>query len=42
MHRVADGKVTETWANWDTLGMFRQLGIDPDQLAEQTTDEHGR
>lgn len=33
MHRVEDGKVTETWANWDTLGMLRQLGIDPDQLA---------
>lgn len=34
MHRVEDGKVTETWAHWDTLGMVRQLGIDPDQLAE--------
>ena len=42
MHRVEDGKVTETWANWDTLGMFRQLGINPDQLTEQTSDEHGK
>lgn len=25
MHRVVDGKVVETWATWDTLGLMQQL-----------------
>lgn len=25
--RFAAGKIAEDWANWDTLGMLRQLGI---------------
>ncbi|MGW4529379.1 ester cyclase [Nocardia sp. NPDC004340] len=25
----ADGKVGESWANWDTLGMLQQLGVIP-------------
>lgn len=29
MHRVQDGKLTETWANWDTLGLLEQLGASP-------------
>ncbi len=36
MHRVEDGQITETWANWDMLGMLQQLGIVPvpDELTE--------
>ncbi|EFW90932.1 hypothetical protein ZOD2009_17338 [Haladaptatus paucihalophilus DX253] len=36
MHRVRDGQITETWANWDMLGMMQQLGIvpTPDELTE--------
>jgi steroid delta-isomerase-like uncharacterized protein len=29
MHRVADGKIAETWATWDMLGLLRQLGVEP-------------
>ncbi len=29
MHRIADGKIVETWNVWDTLGMLQQLGIAP-------------
>lgn len=25
MHRIADGKVVETWATWDMLGLMQQL-----------------
>lgn len=25
--RIADGKVAESWANWDALGMLGQLGV---------------
>ncbi len=36
MHRVRDGQIAETWANWDMLGMMQQLGIvpTPDELTE--------
>lgn len=27
--RYEDGKVVESWTNWDTLGMLRQLGAAP-------------
>ena len=27
VHRIADGKIQETWMNWDTLGMLKQLGV---------------
>ncbi len=27
--RIADGKIVETWGNWDTLGMMQQLGAVP-------------
>lgn len=27
--RVANGKITEDWANFDTLGMLQQLGVIP-------------
>jgi steroid delta-isomerase-like uncharacterized protein len=28
--RYADGKLVESWSNWDTLGMLRQLGAAPE------------
>ena len=27
IHRIENGKIQETWMNWDTLGMLTQLGI---------------
>ena len=27
--RLADGKIAESWATWDTLGMLQQLGLVP-------------
>jgi steroid delta-isomerase-like uncharacterized protein len=29
MDRVRDGKIVESWGNWDTLGMLAQLGAIP-------------
>ncbi len=31
IHRIADGKIAETWNNYDALGIFQQLGIIPEQ-----------
>jgi steroid delta-isomerase-like uncharacterized protein len=28
--RFEDGKVVESWSNWDTLGLMRQLGAAPE------------
>ena len=25
--RIADGKITESWNNWDALGLMQQLGV---------------
>jgi steroid delta-isomerase-like uncharacterized protein len=27
--RFADGRIVESWTNWDTLGMMQQLGVIP-------------
>ena len=27
--RFEDGKIVESWTNWDTLGMMQQLGVVP-------------
>ena len=27
--RIVDGRITESWTNWDTLGMLQQLGVVP-------------
>jgi predicted ester cyclase len=29
--RVSGGKIAESWANWDMLGMMQQLGVVPEQ-----------
>lgn len=31
IHRIADGKIAETWNNYDALGIFQQLGAIPDE-----------
>lgn len=28
--RIADGRIAETWSQWDTIGMLRQLGALPE------------
>jgi steroid delta-isomerase-like uncharacterized protein len=33
---VEDGEITESWTNWDTLGMLQQLGIAPGAEAAAT------
>lgn len=30
IHRIAGGRIAETWNNYDALGMLRQLGVIPD------------
>ena len=29
LDRINDGKIVESWTNWDTLGMLQQLGVIP-------------
>ena len=29
LDKIIDGKIAESWTNWDTLGMMRQLGVIP-------------
>jgi len=31
VHRIASGKIVESWNVWDTLGMLQQLGVIPAQ-----------
>ena len=31
--RIEDGKIVETWTNWDTLGLLQQLGAVPETPA---------
>ncbi|UAK57004.1 ester cyclase [Mycolicibacterium smegmatis] len=33
--RHADGKIAESWAIWDTLGMLQQLGLVPSSSGAQ-------
>ena len=29
IHRMADGRIAETWEVWDTLGLLQQIGVVP-------------
>jgi predicted ester cyclase len=31
VHRIADGRIAETWVTWDNLTGLHQLGFDPFQ-----------
>lgn len=31
IHRIAAGKIAETWNNYDAMGIFQQLGVVPGQ-----------
>jgi steroid delta-isomerase-like uncharacterized protein len=33
MHRIAGGRIVESWNAWDTLGMLQQLGVVPSLTA---------
>ena len=39
--RVAGGKITEQWANWDALGLMQQLGVTATPGAGQTARSAG-
>ena len=30
VHRIAGGKIVESWSQWDRLGHFQQLGVVPE------------
>ena len=32
IHRIAAGKIAETWNNYDALGIFQQLGLIPGKI----------
>jgi predicted ester cyclase len=36
---VRDGKIVETWTNWDTLGLLQQIGAISEEEARSTTSE---
>jgi steroid delta-isomerase-like uncharacterized protein len=37
IHRVVDGRITESWVTWDNLGLLRQLGfVQPERLESAT------
>ena len=38
--RVENGKIAETWSEWDQLSMLRQIGVK--SLAEAESRELGR
>ena len=31
IHRFADGKIVESWENWDRFGLMQQLGVIPSE-----------
>jgi len=35
IHRVADGKIVETWVTWDNIAFLSQLGLFPPPSPEQ-------
>jgi predicted ester cyclase len=38
MHRIADGKIVETWVTWDNLTALTQLGLYPPAQEEGTPE----
>lgn len=35
VHRIADGRIVETWITWDNLAVLTQLGLAPPQPAKE-------
>jgi hypothetical protein len=35
LNRISDGKIVETWTNYDALGMMRQIGAIPEPGQEE-------
>ena len=42
IHRMADGKIAETWEVWDTLGFLQQLGAVPVPESRQASEAESR
>jgi predicted ester cyclase len=38
-HRIADGKITETWVTWDNLAALVQLGLFPPPKEESSRSD---
>lgn len=34
-YRIKDGKIVESWSNWDVLGMMQQLGAAPPRSSDR-------
>lgn len=40
IHRIADGRIVESWGNWDMLGLLQQLGVLPQPQSASDGDEN--
>jgi predicted ester cyclase len=38
--RIVEGRIVESWANWDMMGMMQQLGVVPEPGPEDVEPSH--
>jgi predicted ester cyclase len=38
--RISEGRIVESWANWDMLGMMQQLGVVAEPGPEDVEPSH--